>query len=114
MSLAIKQGIQPKFGGHESFTVRYGWLKKGYDLVADPDFVAGRLEGYPFSEPDVHLTLGVGKNMAKSTRFWIQAARLVEEVPARKVTRAYPTVFGQALLDEVEGFGISQPLRRDR
>lgn len=104
MSLAIKQGITPRFGRHESFTVRYSWLKKGYDIVADPDLTSHQVDMYPFSESDVHLTLGVGKNMARSIRFWIQAARLVEEVTSRRVTHGYPTVFGQRLLDNTDGF----------
>lgn len=105
MSLAIKHGLVPKFGNHESFTIRYAWLKKGYDMVADPPAaLLGNKADYALADGDAHLALGVGKNMARSIRFWVQAARLIEEVRVDRKPVAYPTVFGQALLDDVDGF----------
>lgn len=104
MSLAIKQGLVPKFGSHESFTIRYSWLKKGFDLVVE-QAESGQEDGrYTLAEQDAHLALGVGKNMARSIRFWLQAARIVEEVNVGRSPIGLPTVFGQALLDEDTGF----------
>ncbi len=52
------------FSGHETFVLRGSWLKKGYDLLsADPAL---------FITPDVHVRLGVGKNMAQSIRHWLR------------------------------------------
>ena len=54
--------IQPKFAGHETFTLRYGWLKKAVDAtLADPEV---------FGREDALVTLGVGKNMVRSIRHW--------------------------------------------
>ena len=56
--------ITYKFSGHESFPCKSLWLKKGYD------FVVG---GNDFNSPDAVITLGVGKNMVASIRFWLRA-----------------------------------------
>ncbi|MCS7059707.1 MAG: DUF4007 family protein [Anaerolineae bacterium] len=50
------------FGGHEKFTFRHSWLKKGLDAVTEDPLVFGR--------EDAFVTLGVGKNMATSIRYW--------------------------------------------
>lgn len=52
-----------RFGGHETFAVREGWLYKGLSLLHErPD---------AFSDPFVADLLGVGRNMAKSIRHWL-------------------------------------------
>lgn len=93
MALTIKDGLTPAFGRHETFTIRFGWLKRGFDeALVDP-----RL----FYSEDAHHRLGVGKNMAKSIRFWLAATRLMGEVTdsddARR-TVMHPTWFGLSLL----------------
>jgi hypothetical protein len=109
MSLAVKQSINGTFGRHETFTPRYAWLKRGYDAVADPDFVRhapARQDGwYVFNDNDAHHLLGVGKNQARSIRFWVQAFRLIEEVKVdgSRASVGHPTVFGDALLDDTTG-----------
>lgn len=52
------------FSGHESFTCKSLWLKKGYD------FINNHLD---FNTPDAVVQLGVGKNMVASIRFWMRA-----------------------------------------
>jgi hypothetical protein len=56
-------------GRHETFTPRYGWLKKGYD--------AAKVDGYVFKAGDSIERLGVGKNMVRSIRFWCQAFKRI-------------------------------------
>lgn len=56
------QHARPSFGGHEKFVLRYGWLKKGLDALRDNPAI--------FTQEDAFVTLGVGKNMATSIRFW--------------------------------------------
>ncbi|MFO0604544.1 MAG: DUF4007 family protein [Polyangiales bacterium] len=61
------------FSGHESFPLRYGWLKKCVDAVAsDPAF---------FSRDDAMVPLGVGKNMVRSIRHWALTARVIDSAP---------------------------------
>jgi len=111
VSLDIKNGLVPTFGRHETFTLRYAWLKRGYDAVAKPyEWCRHRpdYEPYIFEEPDAHHRLGVGKNMAKSIRFWLQACRVVEEVPVpgQRHRVGIPTRFGGALLGDSEKVGL--------
>ncbi len=59
-----------RFGGHETFVVREGWLHKGLTLlIQDPS---------QLSAPVAQDALGVGKNMAKSVRHWLVATGLAE------------------------------------
>ena len=57
------------FAGHETFTCKHYWLKKGYDhSVADKKF-----------NDEAVIDLGVGKNMVNSISFWMKAFGLYEE-----------------------------------
>jgi len=76
--------LSPVFARHETFHPRFGWLKKGFDAVCDDSNV--------FLAEDVHIKLGVGKNMAKSIRYWCGAFKLVNDLQA--------TDFGSQLLGE--------------
>ena len=59
------------FSGHESFPVRYSWLKKAVDgVAADP---------HAFSKDDAMVQLGVGKNMVTSMRHWGLSLGMLEE-----------------------------------
>lgn len=76
------------FSGHESFAVRYGWLPKLYEAVArDPELF----------RDDEHaiLSLGLGKNMVRSVRFWGEAFGIT--ATEGRIVR--PTEFGRRLLD---------------
>lgn len=56
-----------RFSGHESFPCRYTWIPKAYTaLTTTPDLFR--------DETEAMVQLGVGKNMVKSIRFWIQVA----------------------------------------
>lgn len=68
-----------RFGGHETFPVREGWIYKGLSLIdADP-------EG--FNDPYVADDLGVGRNMAKSIRYWLLATGLAVNEPSDKTPK---------------------------
>ena len=60
-----------KFSGHETFPCRYAWLPKAF----------GALRRNPriFSEEERAIVeLGVGKNMVRAIRFWVQVAGVAE------------------------------------
>ena len=59
-----------KYGGHETFSIREGWLHKGLKLLTELPEV--------FMDPYVADHLGVGRNMAKSIRHWLLATQLAE------------------------------------
>ena len=52
------------YSGHESFTCKTLWLKKGYDHIKNKK---------NFNAPDAVVQLGVGKNMVASIRYWMKA-----------------------------------------
>jgi hypothetical protein len=59
-----------RFGGHETFAIREGWLHKGLTLLIEhPD---------RFVDEYAADWLGVGRNMAKSIRHWLVATGLAE------------------------------------
>lgn len=60
-----------KFKGHESFFIRKGWLYKGLNNVNRNQDV--------FIAKDAMETLGLGSNMVKSLRYWMQATGLTVE-----------------------------------
>lgn len=81
------------FSRHETFHLRYGWLKKGYDAIArDP---------HVFTRDDATVRLGVGKNMVRSIRFWGLAAKVYSADKKAKAVR--PTGMGRTLLDDAGG-----------
>lgn len=78
------------FSGHESFPLRFAWLKKGYDnLKANPAF---------FSDDDAMVELGVGKNMVRAIRHWGLTCRVWGEVEDTRGRDLAPTPIGEALL----------------
>jgi hypothetical protein len=61
-------GYTPQFSGHETFPMRYGWLKKAYDAVA---VAQGKgAQHSVFNDPSAIADFGVGKNMVAAIRHW--------------------------------------------
>ena len=58
------------FQGHDTFTCRNNWLKKGYDYLKG---------GGNFTNADAVVQLGVGKNMVTSIRYWLRSFGLTDE-----------------------------------
>ena len=80
------------FSGHESFACRYGWLVKLYHALEDnPGLFA--------SDDEAILTLGLGKNMVRSIRFWGSAFGLVRQ----ENRQTHNTRFARKLLDQKDG-----------
>ena len=68
---AILRDITPVFSGHETFPLRYGWLKKVYDAcVPIEKKKKGIITRDLFNNDEAIVTLGVGKNMVSSMRHW--------------------------------------------
>ena len=61
--------IKYTFSGHESFSCKTLWLKKGYDFVK---------ERGNWNDADSVVKLGVGKNMVASIRYWMRAFGLTQ------------------------------------
>ena len=81
-----------KFRAHDTFFIRKGWLNKGMKHVSyKPNVFVDRNE----NSMDV---LGIGANMVKALRYWLQAVGLTEE-PCRGTRTQSFTKFGQLVFD---------------
>lgn len=83
------------FSGHESFFCKPLWLKKAYDAMN---------EGVNFTSPDAVASLGVGKNMVASIRFWSRAFGLsINDIPTSFARSIFDTELGYDPFLEDEG-----------
>tara|TARA_Y100000590_G_C15596946_1_gene968424 strand:- start:288 stop:1151 length:864 start_codon:yes stop_codon:yes gene_type:complete len=57
------------FARHDTFHLRDGWITKGLQLA----------EENHLSKPDAHHDIGVGINMLKSIRHWLEATNLIHQ-----------------------------------
>ena len=87
-----QDGYNPQFSGHETFPLRYGWLKKAFDRVEETaDQPENRVACW---DDDAIARFGVGKNMVASMRHWAKAARVIEEPSPNSVR---PTDLGRLI-----------------
>jgi Protein of unknown function (DUF4007) len=79
-----------RFSGHETFACRYAWLPKAYRAISESQTA--------FSDEEwAMVRLGVGKNMVRSIRFWVEAMGVAATAPDRTLR---PTIFGQRIFGE--------------
>ena len=82
--------LLPRFSGHESFALRYAWLPKAYrGLTADPGLFG--------DEERAMQILGIGKNMVRSLRFWVEATGMA--TAADRGRKFELTLFGRRIFD---------------
>ena len=81
-----------KFRAHDTFFIRKGWLSKGLKhIVEKPNLFVDKNE----NPMDV---LGIGSNMVKALRYWMQSVGLTEESKSGKRDQKL-TEFGQCVFD---------------
>lgn len=81
--------IRPRFSGHETFACRFAWVPKAVKLIArDPAAL--------FDDERSMLELGLGKNMVRALRFWLESF----EVASAKSGPWELLPFGQAVFGE--------------
>lgn len=81
-----------KFRAHDTFFIRKGWLNKGLRNVnAD----AGVFMGTKGNPMDV---LGIGANMVKALRYWLQAVKLTSEPASGRKEQTF-TEFGKIVFE---------------
>ena len=75
-----------RFSGHETFACRYAWLPKGLRAISENPRI--------FSDEDAAMVeLGVGKNMVRSIRFWVEATGMASASDSGLV----PTALGKQI-----------------
>jgi len=99
--LLFQEGFKPQFSGHETFPLRYGWLKKAYDKVREAERNGEVCRGV-FQNEDAIASFGVGKNMVTSIRHWAVACRIIEDSHERPGTYS-TTALGNLLFDPEDG-----------
>lgn len=81
-----------KFRAHDTFFIRKGWLSKGMKYVhIKPDVFIDRDE----NPMDI---LGIGANMVKALRYWLQAVGLTKEPLSGRRIQAF-TEFGASVFE---------------
>ena len=83
-----------RYSGHESFACRYAWLPKAYRALRKSPSILS-------DEERAMVELGVGKNMVRSIRFWVEVMGVAAPHDRRRAFE--PTPFGHALFAE-DGF----------
>lgn len=82
-----------KFRAHDTFFIRKGWISKGMRYV---DKSKGEVFVNKFENPmDV---LGIGANMVKALRYWLQAIGVTEEPKSGKRIQKF-TDFGRLIFE---------------
>jgi hypothetical protein len=77
--LLYQSDYKPLFSGHETFPLRYGWLKKAFDAVASANGADNKHA--VFLADDAIARFGVGKNMVASIRHWATSAGIIADLP---------------------------------
>lgn len=91
---------KPRFSGHETFPLRYGWLQKAYDAVVGS--TDGPTVNGIFKSDEAIANLGVGKNMVSSIRHWAMACNVItngNEPNTIEITEFGRKIFGSNGLD---------------
>lgn len=78
-----------KIRAHESFYIRKGWLQKGVKNVSNDAKV--------FANDNVCDILGIGSNMVKALRYWLNATRVIEERQYKNGKNAIVTNVGKLI-----------------
>ncbi|WP_300784170.1 DUF4007 family protein [uncultured Acetatifactor sp.] len=81
-----------KFRAHDTFFIRKGWLSKGMKYVEQSQDVFISKEDNPMD------VLGIGANMVKALRYWLQAVGLTEEPNKGKRVQSF-TVLGKSIFE---------------
>ncbi len=99
--------MEMKFRAHDTFFIRKGWLSKGMRHVAQaPDVFISREE----NPMDV---LGIGANMVKALRYWMQVTGLTEEPSRGRRVQTF-TPLGERIFEHdtyIEELGTLQLLQ---
>lgn len=68
--MEANNNIKSTFSGHETFACKNLWLKKGYDFAKSDN---------SFNNDHAVVSLGVGKNMVSSIKYWLRAFGLISQ-----------------------------------
>lgn len=91
-SLKFFNAKTASFGRHETFSLRYAWLTKGFQAFNRNHTV--------FSSDESTIELGVGKNMVNAIKYWLRATAILKDSAEGLVV----TPLGEAIFSEKDGW----------
>ncbi len=91
-----QQDYKPQFSGHETFPLRYGWLKKFFDRVSETEQEPNN-KAMCWGD-DAIARFGVGKNMVSSMRHWSTVTGIIDESAGNNQVKT--TTLGKLLFGE--------------
>ena len=84
--------MEMKFRAHDTFFIRKGWISKGMRNVH------GNADVFISKKDNPMDVLGIGANMVKALRYWLQAIGLTEEPKSGKRSQTF-TKFGELVYE---------------
>ena len=72
--------LQPVISGHETFTLKYGWIKKIVDEIGKAETANPEDTKTIFSDPSSIVRFGIGKNMVNSLKYWAKYVGLIDPI----------------------------------
>ena len=106
MQTELLEDSKPIVSGHETFSLRFGWLKKSYDLAKE--MAKDGTVKNAFQASNAISVLGAGRNMCKSMEFWGKATGIIAQNSENPLV-PLPTEFGDRLFGE---FGLDPYMER--
>ncbi|MCW8884756.1 MAG: DUF4007 family protein [Motiliproteus sp.] len=92
--------MKPKFTGHDTFPLRYGWLFKAINLINNK----GLLSSSDPSKAAISISaLGVGKNMVNAIKYWSEATQVISSGMKDRAVVQDVTPLGAKIFDESTG-----------
>ena len=100
-SLLDSSDSRLQFAGHETFPLRYGWLKKAYDAIIT-DKENSDLNCTVFNDDAAIALFGVGRNMVISIKHWAIATDVLtaEDKPGERAARISTGQLGDLLFGD--------------
>lgn len=96
------QNYRPQFAGHETFPLRYGWLKKAYEGILKSGY--SHENRSVFTDDRAIASFGVGKNMVMSMRHWATSVGIIND--EHKTGIITPTNLGETLFGTEKKKGL--------
>lgn len=99
--------MTPKFSGHDTFPLRYGWLHKAVNLLTCKE---NNERSSDEIVRDAIVTLGVGRNMVNAIKYWAEMSGVLQPNRVATSRSAFSTSpFGDFLFNEDAQGGCVDP-----
>lgn len=79
MEVTTNKITKSSFNGHQTFPLRYGWIEKICHTINKNDSANISFSSEELAHEKLMSLHGLGSNMAKSARFWLKAANIIQE-----------------------------------